>query len=77
MERRPKVYDPVVLRDQAGRQCGSRVENFIAVSDGSRLTAEQHLAALRDILAAVDPTTGYIKDDEHDAEELEQVINRV
>jgi c-di-GMP-binding flagellar brake protein YcgR len=28
VEQRPKVYDPVVLRDQAGRQYASRVENL-------------------------------------------------
>lgn len=37
-----------------------------AVFGGSPLTAEQHAAAIRDFLAAVDPTTGYIEDDEDD-----------
>ena len=36
------------------------------VSDGSSLTDEQHLDAIRDFLAAVDPTTGYIEDDDEE-----------
>jgi hypothetical protein len=33
-----------------------------AVSDGSSLTVEQHVDAIRGFLAAVDPATGYIED---------------
>ncbi|GAB3778455.1 hypothetical protein [Nocardioides ungokensis] len=35
-----------------------------AVSDGSPLTDQQHVDAIRNFLAAVDPATGYIEDDE-------------
>lgn len=43
MEQRPKVYDPVVLRDQAGRQYASRVENL-----GEGLVVVAHPPALAD-----------------------------
>lgn len=36
------------------------------VSDGGALTTEQHVHAIRNFLAAVDPTTGYIEDDQDD-----------
>lgn len=37
-----------------------------AVSNGSSLTTDQHVENIRGFLAAVDPTTGYIEDDEDD-----------
>ena len=35
-----------------------------AVSNGWSLTTQQHVHAIRGFLAAVDPTTGYIEDDD-------------
>ena len=47
MEQRPNVYDPVLLRDQAGRQYATRVENvaqgLVVVSQPPTLTDEEAL----------------------------------
>ncbi len=37
-----------------------------AASHGRSLTTEQHVHAIRDFLAAVDPTTGHLEDEDED-----------